>query len=49
MEKREFARRRKRLMDIAGHGGIVVQPTAPERIRNRDVYYPFRPDSDFIT
>ena len=25
MEKREFARRRKRLMDIAGHGGIVIQ------------------------
>jgi Xaa-Pro aminopeptidase len=34
-------------MDIAGHGGIVIQPTALERIRNRDVYYPFRPDSDF--
>lgn len=47
MEKREFARRRKRLMDIAGRGAIVIQPTAPERIRNRDVYYPFRPDSDF--
>ncbi len=47
MEKREFARRRKRLMDIAGHGGIVIQPNAPERIRNRDVYYPYRPDSDF--
>ena len=47
MEKREFARRRKRLMDIAGHGSIVIQPTALERIRNRDVYYPFRPDSDF--
>ena len=47
MEKREFTRRRKRLMDIAGHGGIVIQPNAPERIRNRDVYYPYRPDSDF--
>jgi Xaa-Pro aminopeptidase len=47
MEKREFARRRKRLMDIVGNGGIVIQPNAPERLRNRDVYYPYRPDSDF--
>lgn len=47
MEKREFARRRKRLMDIADSGGIVIQPNAPERIRNRDVHYPFRADSDF--
>lgn len=47
MEKREFGRRRKRLMDIVGKGGIVIQPNAPERIRNRDVYYPYRADSDF--
>jgi len=48
MDKKEFARRRKRLMDIVDRGGIAIQPTAPERIRNRDVYYPFRPDSDFF-
>ena len=47
MEKREFTRRRKRLMDMAGRGGIVIQPNAPERIRNRDVFYPYRADSDF--
>lgn len=47
MDRKEFARRRKRLMDIVDHGGIAIQPTAPERIRNRDVHYPFRPDSDF--
>ncbi len=47
MEKREFGRRRKRLMDIVGKGGIVIQPNAPERIRNRDVFYPYRVDSDF--
>ena len=47
MDKREFARRRKRLMDMVDHGGIAIQPTAPERVRNRDVYYPFRADSDF--
>lgn len=47
MEKREFARRRKRLMDMVDSGAIVIQPNAPERIRNRDVYYPYRSDSDF--
>ncbi len=47
MEKREFARRRKRLMDIVESGAIIIQPNAPERIRNRDVYYPYRCDSDF--
>ena len=36
MEKREFARRRKRLMDRVETGGIVIQPNAPERIRSRD-------------
>ncbi len=48
MDKREFARRRKRLMDMVDVGGIAIQPTAPERVRNRDVYYPFRADSDFF-
>ena len=48
MDKREHARRRKRLMDIVDDGGIAIQPTAPERLRNRDVYYPYRPDSDFF-
>lgn len=47
MDKREFAKRRKRLMDIVNRGGIAIQPTAPERLRNRDVYFPYRPDSDF--
>lgn len=47
MDKREHARRRKRLMDMVDRGGIAIQPTAPERLRNRDVFYPFRADSDF--
>ncbi|MCC7410646.1 MAG: Xaa-Pro aminopeptidase [Gammaproteobacteria bacterium] len=47
MEKKEYARRRKRLMDIVNEGGIAIVPTAPVRIRNRDVEYPYRPDSDF--
>ena len=48
MEKREFQRRRKRVMDIVDAGGIAIQPTAPERVRNRDVFFPHRADSDFF-
>ena len=47
MEKREFKRRRKRVMDIVDVGGIAIQPTAPEKVRNRDVFFPHRADSDF--
>ena len=47
MNSREFPKRRKRLMDMMGHESIAIIPTAPVRIRNRDVEYPFRPDSDF--
>ena len=48
MEKREFQRRRKRVMDIVDVGGIAIQPTSPERVRNRDVFFPHRADSDFF-
>ncbi len=47
MDTREFQRRRKRLMDMMGDESIAIIPTAPVRIRNRDVEYPFRHDSDF--
>ena len=46
MIMQEFARRRKRLMDFVNAGSVVVLPSAPERIRNRDIYYPYRQDSD---
>lgn len=47
MEQAEFQRRRKELMAMMGPGSIAVIPAAPERTRNRDVLYPYRPDSDF--
>lgn len=47
MEKREFARRRKRLMEGMETNSIAVLPTAPLRRRNGDVDFPYRPDSDF--
>ncbi len=41
-----YARRRRQLMRMAGDDAIVVIPSAPERIRSRDVHYPYRQDSD---
>ena len=46
MDKKIFDRRRQDVMQLMGDG-IAVITTAPERIRNRDVLFPFRPDSDF--
>lgn len=43
-----FADRRKRLMQSLGTDAIAVIPAASERLRNRDVEYPFRQDSDFL-
>ncbi|CAG0907807.1 unnamed protein product [Cyprideis torosa] len=46
--KIEFQRRRRQLMRMMGEGTIAVLPSASEHIRNRDVEYPFRQDSDFM-
>lgn len=46
MENKVFERRRERLMQHMGTG-VAIIPTAPVRVRNRDVHYPYRPDSDF--
>ena len=43
----EFARRRKQLMRMMGKGSIAIIPTAQELVRNRDVEFPYRADSDF--
>jgi Xaa-Pro aminopeptidase len=47
MDQKEFSRRRKQLMRMMGPDSIAILPTNPEQPRNRDVDYPFRPDSDF--
>ncbi|MEM1412587.1 MAG: Xaa-Pro aminopeptidase [Pseudomonadota bacterium] len=44
----EYARRRQQLMSMAGEGSIILLRAAPHRVRNSDVYYPFRQDSDFL-
>ncbi|MGI9290430.1 MAG: Xaa-Pro aminopeptidase [Gammaproteobacteria bacterium] len=47
MNQREFARRRRAIMRMTGKGSIAILPAAPMRLRNRDVEYPYRQDSDF--
>ena len=47
MNGKEFARRRKHLMELIGPNGIAVVASAPERVRSRDTLFPYRPDSDF--
>ena len=44
----EYVRRRKNLMRIIGNKAIAIVPSAPEQIRNRDVGYPYRQDSDLL-
>lgn len=49
LDTQPFQQRRARLiqrMQAAG-GGVAVIPTAPERTRNRDAQFPYRPDSYF--
>ena len=43
----EYARRRQALMDRMEPDSIAILPAAPVHVRNRDVEYAFRQDSDF--
>jgi len=47
MTPAEFRRRREDLMHMMEPSSIAILPAAPPSIRNRDVHYPYRPDSDF--
>jgi len=47
INKKEFARRRKALMSQMEPQSIAIVPSSREIIRNRDVEYYFRQDSDF--
>ena len=46
--REEFRRRRRALMKLMGRDSIAIVPTAPVRLRNNDVEYAYRPDSDFF-
>ena len=47
-ERREYERRRARLVEGMDAQCVVVVPAAPVRLRNRDIEYPYRQDSDFL-
>ncbi|MDJ0832522.1 MAG: Xaa-Pro aminopeptidase [Gammaproteobacteria bacterium] len=48
MNPTEFKRRRNQLMKMVGKGNIAIVAAAPQQVRNRDVEYPYRQDSDFL-
>ena len=47
LDSREYAKRRRQLMDLMTPDSIAIIPSAPTTIRNRDVEHSFRQDSDF--
>ena len=47
MTTQDFIKRRKQLMQMMGEDTVAILPAAPIRMRNRDVEYYYRPDSDF--
>lgn len=46
MSKAEYRRRRRALLSALGEGSVALVAAAPERVRNRDVHFPYRQDSD---
>lgn len=47
MNNQEFNRRRRYLMEMMGERSVAILQAAPVQIRNRDVEYDYRQDSDF--
>ncbi len=47
MNRKEYPRRRRRLMQMMGRDSIAILPAAPVQMRNRDVEHAYRPDSNF--
>jgi Xaa-Pro aminopeptidase len=47
IKQKEFARRRKHLMEMTGAGSMILLAAAPVRIRNNDADYAYRQHSDF--
>ena len=48
MASSDYANRRRELMRLMRDGAIAILAAAPERRRNRDVFYPYRQDSDLL-
>lgn len=48
IKQKEFARRRRQLMRMAGEDSIIILQSAPQQVRNGDAHYAYRQDSDFL-
>lgn len=48
IKQKEYAKRRTQLMRMAGEDAIIILCAAPAKMRNSDVQYPYRQDSDFL-
>jgi len=48
MSAAHYRRRRRRVLAAMEPGSLALIPAAKEAVRNRDVHYPFRQDSDFF-
>jgi Xaa-Pro aminopeptidase len=48
IKQKEYSKRRSQLMGTTGIGSVVIVRSAPEKLRNNDVHYPYRQDSDFL-
>jgi len=48
IKQKEFAKRRHHLMEMTGPGSVVIVRAAGRKIRNNDVHFPYRQDSDFL-
>ena len=44
----EYAKRRRQLVEMLHPNSLAILFAAPSRRRNRDVLFPYRPDSDFF-
>jgi Xaa-Pro aminopeptidase len=47
LNKKHFAKRRKRVLAALGEQAVAIIPAASEQLRNRDTHFPFRQASDF--
>ena len=48
IKQKEYAKRRLQLMEFAGDESVIIVRAAAQKIRNNDVGYPYRQDSDFL-
>ena len=48
IKKKEYIKRRQRLMEMTGDESVIIVRAAAHKARNNDVHYPYRQDSDFL-